>query len=147
MLTLRKFEAMDTEIIASRLNLDLDGAKNLINEWNTRIFNGNYFEMFAIINNDTVVGMISMYEHSKSVISIGPEIFEEYRRQGFAKSAMEKVISIAQRKQYAIVLQHVRINNEASIKLHESLNFEKDNSIYKNKRGKISIQKPISIMT
>ena len=34
MLTLRKFEAMDTEIIASRLNLDLDGAKNLINEWN-----------------------------------------------------------------------------------------------------------------
>ena len=33
-LTLRKFEAMDTEIIASRLNLDLDGAKNLINEWN-----------------------------------------------------------------------------------------------------------------
>ena len=135
MLTLRKFEVMDTEIIASRLNLDLDGAKNLINEWNTRIFNGNYFEMFAIINNDTVVGMISMYEHSKSVISIGPEIFEEYRRQGFAKSAMEKVISIAQRKQYAIVLQHVRINNEASIKLHESLNFEKDNSIYKNKRG------------
>ena len=91
--------------------------------------------MFAIINNDTVVGMISMYEHSKSVISIGPEIFEEYRRQGFAKSAMEKVISIAQRKQYAIVLQHVRINNEASIKLHESLNFEKDNSIYKNKKG------------
>ena len=135
MLTLRKFEAMDTEIIPSRLNLDLDGAKNLINEWNTRIFNGNYFEMFAIINNDTVVGMISMYEHSKSVISIGPEIFEEYRRQGFAKSAMEKVISIAQRKQYAIVLQHVRINNEASIKLHESLNFEKDNSIYKNKKG------------
>ena len=135
MLTLRKFEVMDTEIIASRLNLDLDGAKNLINEWNTHIFNGNYFEMFAIINNDTVVGMISMYEHSKSVISIGPEIFEEYRRQGFAKSAMEKVISIAQRKQYAIVLQHVRINNEASIKLHESLNFEKDNSIYKNKRG------------
>ena len=115
--------------------MDLDGAKNLINEWNTRIFNGNYFEMFAIINNDTVVGMISMYEHSKSVISIGPEIFEEYRRQGFAKSAMEKVISIAQRKQYAIVLQHVRINNEASIKLHESLNFEKDNSIYKNKKG------------
>ena len=135
MLTLREFEAMDTEIIASRLNLDLDGAKNLINEWNTRIFNGNYFEMFAIINNDTVVGMISMYEHSKSVSSIGPEIFEEYRRQGFAKSAMEKVISIAQRKQYAIVLQHVRINNEASIKLHESLNFEKDNSIYKNKKG------------
>ena len=135
MLTLRKFEAIDTELVASKLNLDLDGAKNLINEWNTRIFNGNYFEMFAIINNGTVVGMISMYEHSKSVISIGPEIFEEYRRKGFAKSAMEKVISIAQRKQYAIVLQQVRINNEASIKLHESLNFEKDNAIYKNKKG------------
>ena len=135
MLTLRRFEAMDTELVASRFNLNLDGAKNLINEWNTQIFDGKHFEMFAIISNETVVGMISMYEHSKSVISIGPEIFEEYRRQGFAKSAMEKVISIAQRKQYAIVLQHVRINNEASIKLHESLNFEKDNSIYKNKKG------------
>lgn len=135
MLTLRKFEAMDTELVSSRLNLNLDEAKNLINEWNTQIFNGNYFEMFAIINNDAIVGMISMYEHSKSVISIGPEIFEEYRRKGFAKAAMEKVISIAQRKQYAIVLQQVRINNDASIKLHESLNFEKDNAIYKNKNG------------
>lgn len=51
MLTLRKFEAMDTELVSSRLNLNLDEAKNLINEWNTQIFNGNYFEMFAIINN------------------------------------------------------------------------------------------------
>lgn len=135
MLTLRNFEAIDAEIVASRWNLDLDGAKNLINEWNTHIFNGNYFEIFAITNNEIVVGMISMYEHSKSVISIGPEIFEEYRRKGLAKSAMEKAISIAQKQQYAIVLQQVRTNNEASIKLHESLNFEKDNSIYKNKKG------------
>ena len=135
MLTLRNFEAIDAEIVASRWNLDLDGAKNLINEWNTHIFNGNYFEIFAITNNEIVVGMISMYEHSKSVISIGPEIFEEYRRKGLAKSAMEKAISIAQKQQYAIVLQQVRTNNEASIKLHESLNFEKDNSKNKNKKG------------
>ena len=135
MLTLRRFEAMDTELVASRFNLNLDGAKNLINEWNTQIFNGKHFEMFAIISNETVVGMISMYEHSKSVISIGPEIFKEYRRKGFAKAAMEKAIAIAQSQHYAIVLQQVRINNEASIKLHESLNFEKDNAIYKNKKG------------
>ena len=135
MLTLRRFEAMDTELVASRFNLNLDGAKNLINEWNTQIFDGKHFEMFAIISNETVVGMISMYEHSKSVISIGPEIFKEYRRKGFAKAAMEKAISIAQRQHYAIVLQQVRINNDASIKLHESLNFEKDIAIYKNEKG------------
>ena len=135
MLTLRRFEAMDTELVASRFNLNLDGAKNLINEWNTQIFDGKHFEMFAIISNETVVGMISMYEHSKSVISIGPEIFKEYRRKGFAKAAMEKAIAIAQRQHYAIVLQQVQINNEASIKLHESLNFERDNAIYKNKKG------------
>ena len=135
MLTLRRFEAMDTELVASRFNLNLDEAKNLINEWNTQIFDGKHFEMFAIISNETVVGMISMYEHSKSVISIGPEIFKEYRQKGFAKAAMEKAISIAQSQHYAIVLQQVRINNEASIKLHESLNFERDNAIYKNKKG------------
>ena len=135
MLTLRRFEAMDTELVASRFNLNLDGAKNLINEWNTQIFDGKHCEMFAIISNETVVGMISMYEHSKSVISIGPEIFKEYRRKGFSKAAMEKVISIAHSQHYAIVLQQVQINNEASIKLHESLNFERDNAIYKNKKG------------
>ena len=135
MLTLRKFEAMDTELVASRFNLNPDGAKDLINEWNKQTFKGKHFEMFAIISNDAVVGMISMYEHSKSVISIGPEIFEEYRRKGFAKAAMEKAISIAQRQHYAIVLQQVRINNDASIKLHESLNFEKDIAIYKNEKG------------
>ena len=33
--------------------------------------------MYAVLHNETVVGTISLCTRSKSVISIGPEIFEE----------------------------------------------------------------------
>lgn len=135
MFMLRKFDASDGEIVSSKFKLPVNEARKLIDEWNTSIFNGRYFDMYAIENDDNIVGTISLYERSCSIISIGIEIFEEFRQHGFAKSAMQKAMSIAKEKKYRIVVQQVKTDNIASIELHKSLCFEKEDSIYKNQKG------------
>lgn len=135
MVCLRHFKASDHPLISSRFGLSDEAAKEMIRTWNTCVFGCAYFEMFAVQKDQTVIGMISLYEHAGSVISIGPEIFEAYRRHGFAKDAMTQALEIAGRKGYRIVLQQVRTNHTASIRLHESLGFEKDCCIYRNEKG------------
>lgn len=82
-----------------------------------------------------IVGMISLYQHSKSVISCGPEVFESYRRQGIAGEAMMLAMEKAKAKGYKLVSQQIRVNNTASIALHNKLGFETDGYIYKNRHG------------
>ena len=107
----------------------------LIAEWNQKQFNGRYFEMFAIISGEAIVGSISLYQQSTEVISIGPEIFEPYRREGYAKKAMAHACQLAKQKGYKIVSQQIRIDNDASIALHTSLGFETNGLIYTNAKG------------
>ena len=135
--SLRHFNHSDNQLISSRLGLSPEKANTLIDEWNAGSFNGAYFEMFAVQNDDMVIGTISLYAHSASILSIGPEIFEAYRRRGFAKAAMTAAMTIAKSKSKHdhIVLQQVRTNNSASIRLHTSLGFERDRNIYKNQNG------------
>lgn len=137
MLTLRRFDSSDTALISARFNIPMEKTDSMIEEWNSGLFNGTYFEIFAVQNDedDSVVGTVSLYEHSKSIISIGPEIFKEYRRRGFARVAMMEAMRIAKQKGYKIALQQIRTDNNASIKLHESLGFEGDTYIYKNRKG------------
>ena len=48
---------------------------------------------------------------------------------------MTEAIKIAEQKNYKVVLQQIRTDNKASIRLHESLGFESDTNIYKNRNG------------
>ncbi len=57
-------------------------------------FNGNLFEMFAILNEEIVVGTISVYQRFETMCSCGLEIFADYRRKGFGKKAIIQVIII-----------------------------------------------------
>ena len=137
MVLLRNFCIEDSVILyqQNRFQMSPDAIQKMITEWNTKLFNNKYYEMFAIINENRIVGTLSLYEHSSSVISIGPEIFSEYRQQGYAFQAMETAITIAKGKGYKIVSQQIRTNNIASLKLHVKLGFETDNYVYKNRRG------------
>lgn len=132
---LRMFTLSDRETVALRLNISFTEAENTINEWNLGSFNGLYFAMYAVTEDETVVGMISLYGHSKSIVSIGPEIFEEYRRRGLAKSAMKDAMRLAEERGYKIVFQQIRTSNLPSIALHESLGFERESNIFKNSKG------------
>ncbi len=107
----------------------------MIAAWNTKQFQGRYFEMFAVLANGEIVGTISLYQHTEDIISIGPEIFSPYRRHGYGSAAMQCACEIAKKKGYRLVSQQVRVNNTASIAMHESLGFETDGVITTNAKG------------
>lgn len=134
---IRNFSNSDAEIFQNRHSnyLSIEEIRDIFRKWNIKEYEGKYFEMFAIVKDEEIVGRISLYQHSENVISCGPEIFEGYHRQGFAKEAMLLAMDIAKSKGYKVVIQQIRVDNVASIALHNSLGFETDGYVYRNKKG------------
>ena len=136
MITLKNFVKEDALILQKKyLELSIEQIEKLICEWNQKRVNNKYFEMFAVLFGEDIVGTISLYQHSSEVISIGPEIFESYRKKGFAKEAMRLACNMAKEKGYKIVSQQIRTDNTASIALHSSLGFETNGLTYINAKG------------
>lgn len=137
MIVLRNFKDSDASIFQEKhsRHLSLEEILDMFRKWNVKEYEDKYFEMFAIVKGEDIVGRISLYQHSESVISCGPEIFEGCCRQGFAKEAMGLAMDIAKNKGYKVVMQHIRTDNGASIALHNSLGFETDGYVYRNKKG------------
>ena len=134
MLNLRTISAEDMDVLSSKAHLSNADLISMIDDTNAKSFNHRYFEMYVITEDDLIVGLISLYEQSASVISIGPEIFNEYRNCGYATNAMKIALEIARSNGYKIVFQQIRADNTASIRLHEKLGFETDGIIYKNRK-------------
>ena len=137
MISLRHFEESDAEVLQT---YNLSGKSKddiilMIHDWHTLSYKGHYFEMFAIQNDATVVGSISIYERSKRIASLGIEIFKPYRQLGHAYETMRLLIEFAAKKGFKIILQQVRTDNLASICLHEKLGFETDGHVYDNQKG------------
>lgn len=137
MVFLRNFKKEDASELQEYGYSDLstEQVEALICDWNKKQFNGKYFEMYAIVSDERIVGAISLYQHSSEVVSIGPEVFCKYRRKGFAKAAMICACQIAKEKGFKIVLQQIRTDNAASIALHCSLGFETSELIFANAKG------------
>ena len=137
MIILRNFTKSDALLLQQKeySDLSLEEIEILIDEWSQKQVRNRYFEMFAVVWEDEIVGMISLYQHSTEVISIGPEIFKAYRRKGFAKKALACACDIAKEKGYKIVSQQIRTDNTASIALHASLGFETNGLVYTNSKG------------
>ena len=96
--------------------------------------NGETNGLFTIVEDNTVVGMVSLYQHTQNIISCGPEVFAEYRRLGYGTQAVLQALKIAKDMGYKIAVAQVRKDNFESIRLHEKLGFEMDHE-YVNKRG------------
>ena len=137
MIELRNFRDSDALIFQEKYSKhqSIEEIRALFQKWNIKEYEGKYFEMFAIVKGEDIVGRISLYQHSENVISCGPEIFQGYCRRGFAKKAMLLAMDIAKSKGYKVVMQQVRTDNVASIALHTSLCFETDGYAYRNKKG------------
>lgn len=116
-------------------NLPKKAIETMIGDWNSGDYQGKYFEMFAIVQDETIVGTLSLYEHSKSVVSVGIELFLGECRKGYGTNAMKKALDLCKEKGYKIVYQQVRADNLASINLHRKAGFESDQYIYKNQKG------------
>ena len=136
MITLRRFAIEDAPSLQERYSsLSREQIEKMICEWNSGQFGGKYFEMLAIISGGRIVGTISLYEHSSKVVSIGPEVFEPYRKNGYGREAMLNAFKIAADREYKIVSQQIRTDNAASIALHLSLGFETSGAVYTNAKG------------
>lgn len=116
-------------------NMSIRAIEKMVGDWNLFDYRGKYFEMFAIVRDEKVVGTLSLYEHSKSVVSIGIELFWGCCRKGHGTAAMKNALEICREKGYKIVYQQVRTDNIGSIRLHHKVGFETDNYIYKNQKG------------
>ena len=133
MIALQPISVEFTELLMSKYEMSIDDAKRLITQSETEQLKNKYFKMFAVLNNEMCVGIVSLYEHSASVVSIGPDVFKEYRNCGYATEAMKTAMNIVKTKGYKIVCQQIRTNNAASIQLHTKLGFETDNYTFLNK--------------
>ena len=138
MVKLRAFTIGDAEVLRQEHhhNMSIAEIKSMICDWNKLEFQGRYFEMFAIVNDDQIVGEISLYQLSESVISIGLEVFLKFQRQGLGKQAAILALQICKSKGYKIVCNQVLSDNSPSIALNKSLGFETDMYRYKNQKDK-----------
>ena len=136
MVTIRNFTHEDAEPLQQGLypDMTLSGISEMIDQWNTGIYRGRYFEMFAIVSDKSVIGYVSLYEHSKNVASAGAEVITKERRKGTASEAVSLLMQYASEKGYRIILDQVCKDNIASIRLHEKLGFESDGYVYRNQR-------------
>ena len=136
MVSIRLFSDSDIDILRTNLYpyLSMEEIRLMVQDWNSGSYQGKRFEMFAVLNDKEIVGTISLYEHSKSVASIGVEIFEAHRRKGYAYEANLLLQEYAKQIGYKVIQNQVRTDNTVSIRLNERLGFESDNYVYKNKR-------------
>ena len=138
MISIRHFTEQDATIIQQKqyTETSITDIYEMITEWESNTYQGKYFEMFAIIADDAIVGSASLYEHSKSVVSIGVEVYPDQRRKGYAAEGMRLIMNHARDLGYRIIQDQVRTDNQASIALHNSLEFETDGYVFKNAKDK-----------
>ena len=135
MIELRPISVDNIELLAEKYNMSVEDANNLIARSDSELYENKYFKMLVVLNGASCVGIVSLYEHSSSIVSIGPDIFKEYRQRGYATEAMKVAMDIARAKGYKIVCQQIRTNNSASINLHAKLGFETDNYVFRNRNN------------
>ena len=136
MITLRNFaeaDALDLQRNKYR-HKTISEVQDMIREMNRKCYNDKYFEMFAVVHKGSIVGMISLYEHSKWVVSCGPEIFASECRKGYGYEALLQTLLIAREKGYKIAVAQIRTDNLASIALHKKARFEMEHE-YVNSKG------------
>ena len=134
MIILREATDADAALLSEKMNLSRADAEEMIGAAKARSYHDRFFALFVISSGDTLVGTVSLYEQSPSVVSIGPEIFDEYRRHGYGAEALKQAVEIARSKGYLIVSQQIRTDNAASLRLHETLGFETNGTVYKNRK-------------
>ena len=137
MVSLRHFTRGDTDTIQKLMypSLPSEEIDRVLGEWAELNYQGKYFEMFAVESDGRIVGNISLFEQREHIASIGIEIFPGERRNGFAAEAMALLCIRASSLGYEIVVDEIRSDNTASLKLHEKLGFENSNHIYRNSKG------------
>lgn len=134
MVSLRQFTERDATVLREKqmFTASTEELCGMIKAWESKTFQGKYFEMLALMANDSVVGCISLYGKTERIASIGVEVFPDERCKGYAAEGMRLMIENAKRRGFRIIQDQVRADNTASIALHQKLGFETDGYFYVN---------------
>jgi len=110
-----------------RQGLSEDELHSTIQKMNTKMHNGNYYEIFGVLDNDVLVGTFSFYQREGDIpedaVYFGIEISEENRRKGFAAETVLMAFELAREKGYKKIFSRARVDNIASVNLHEKCGF------------------------
>jgi len=136
MIELRNFTNKDCEFIKNNFypNMSTSDIDNMINNWNKFLYDNVYFEMFAVLSDNEIVGSVSLYEQGDSIIGAGIRTIESHRNNGYGFKAVELALEHAKQKGYTKAVAQISVNNLASIALHKKLDFSIV-SKYINRKG------------
>lgn len=136
MIAIRRFVCEDAETVRQILypDMEISRVSEMVDEWNSGFYQGRRFETFAILSDGRIVGYVSLYEHGRQIASLGAEVIAEERGKGAAFEALSLLMQYASENGYRIILDQVREDNPASIRLHRKLGFESDGYVYRNQR-------------
>lgn len=115
-------------------NLTYEDRIKLIKSSQEDSFNGKYFKFYVVKLENKIIGFINVCAHTENVVSIAPEIKEDFRRKGFGYFAYESALKLIKDKGFKIAISDVKIENVASYKLQEKLGFEHIKT-YTNDKG------------
>lgn len=140
MITIRNFTRNDINDLKKNKYPNMPAADiiNMIDLWNLKKYKGNYFEMFAIISDYEIVGYISLLQCDKiDTVSIGIEIFQPFRQQGYGTEAERICLAYAKKCDYKIARAQILVDNKGSISLHKKLGFVQKSITINNKGNEV----------
>ncbi|MDY4187153.1 MAG: GNAT family N-acetyltransferase [Candidatus Borkfalkiaceae bacterium] len=123
---LRKFTINDIKVLKKYKypqKSELEILK-LIDEWNRGNASGRYFEMFSIVKGNVLVGDFSLFEYEPYCVSCAVEIFEPFKRNGYAAFAIKTGLELAKNRGYESAVAQVFKNNAEALELFKSCGFE-----------------------
>ncbi len=125
MIFLRPFRSSDWQIIVKYQYTDLEqtDAIKLIDNFNAPTYEGKFHKFLAIVDDQKIVGYVSLIETADRTVNIGVEVYAPFRRQGYAYAAISQLLTIANAYNYHTATAQVRQDNAASLALCKKLGF------------------------
>lgn len=136
MITLRPFASHDWPVLSAHQypGMPEAEARSLIDQWNTKSYNGLFFEMLAIDCDGRIVGYVSLFAQADGSVSEGVEVYPPFRQQGHAFAAVTQLLEHAGSLGYQRITAQIRQDNAPSLALHKKLGFRITGE-FVNKRG------------
>ena len=137
MIVLRPFRPEDWAVVSQYQypGISQDDAINLIAEFNAPTYQGKFQKFYAVEWDSQIVGYVSIIEQSRGSVSVGAEIYQPFRRQGYAYNAITQLFDLLKSIGYHTATGQVRQDNNASLALCKKLGFTIINEAFSS-RGK-----------
>ena len=103
--------------------LSEDRVREILQEWDSRCFEGKYCEFFAVTAAGELVGYVNLFEQSERIVSAGAHIFPGYRGRSYGTQSVGQLLALAKERGYTSVTARVRKSNVPSLRLCDTLGF------------------------